>query len=53
MTESYPAMLNDMKKIMAMYGLYKGPTRAARTVLKTIAEGKSMVQSQNGGGGYP
>lgn len=46
MTESYPAMLSDMKKIMAMYGLYKGPTRAARTVLKTIAEGKSMVPSQ-------
>ena len=44
--ESYPLMLDDMKKVINMFGVYKGPTRAARTMLKHIAGAKSMVCGQ-------
>lgn len=41
--ESYPMMLADINKVIKHFGESSGPTRAARTVLKTIAEAKSMV----------
>lgn len=44
--KSYPLLVEDMKKVIAMFGEYKGPTRAARALLKHIAGAKSMVPGQ-------
>ena len=41
--ESYPLMIADVTKVISHFGEATGPTRAARTVLKNIAEAKSMI----------
>ena len=39
----HPSLLADINKVINHFGEASGPTRAARTLLKTIAEGKCMV----------